>query len=259
MIPHIIHYCWLSNEPIPENLQRCIDSWSKYCPDCKIVKWDTTMFDINSVSLVKDAYENRKWAFAADYIRIYALYNMGGIYLDSDVMLYDNIFKYLDDRFVSAVEYHPKVKDLEKNVGLLDNDGRRIGDNEVVASIGVQAAVIASEPKHPLLAKCLEFYKGFNLETLLAKGFVAPNVIAYNAEEYGFKYCDKEQHLAEGIHLYTTKIISHFDQYNRKSVAVHYCAGSWVKKNTLQKCLQFVKDNKVLFYLYTKVIQVFRK
>ena len=28
-IPKIIHYCWFGGKPIPEDLQKCIDSWSR--------------------------------------------------------------------------------------------------------------------------------------------------------------------------------------------------------------------------------------
>lgn len=40
MIPKIIHYCWLSDEPIPVNLQRYIDEWHKLMPDYKFKKWN---------------------------------------------------------------------------------------------------------------------------------------------------------------------------------------------------------------------------
>ena len=88
MIPKIIHYCWLSNNPYPENIQKCIDSWHTYLPDYELKLWDTNTFDINTVPWVKQAFEAKKYAFAADYIRLYALYTEGGIYLDSDVMVY---------------------------------------------------------------------------------------------------------------------------------------------------------------------------
>lgn len=42
---------------------------------------------------VRQAYERKKYAFAADYIRIYALVTEGGIYLDSDV----EVLKPFDD------------------------------------------------------------------------------------------------------------------------------------------------------------------
>lgn len=85
MIPKIVHLCWLSGDPYPQKIQKCLDSWKKFLPDYEIILWDTNRFDLNSSKWVKQAFENRKFAFAADYIRFYALYNYGGIYLDSDV------------------------------------------------------------------------------------------------------------------------------------------------------------------------------
>ncbi|MCG2794071.1 MAG: glycosyl transferase [Weeksellaceae bacterium] len=84
-IPRVIHYCWLSGDPFPPRIQQCIDSWKKNLPGYELRLWDTDAFDIDSVLWVKQAYEQRKFAFAADYIRLYALYSEGGIYLDSDV------------------------------------------------------------------------------------------------------------------------------------------------------------------------------
>lgn len=250
MIPKIIHYCWLSDEPFPKKQQDCIASWKKYCPDYQIIKWDTNKFDITSHPLVKQAFENKKWAFAADYIRAYAVYTFGGLYLDSDVMLYNRIDDVLDAEFVSGVEYHPKNKDRIKNIGKLDSEGKRISNDIVVSSIGIQAAFIAAQKGHPLLKKCLEFYDRYSLNDILNNGYIAPNVLAYNAEEYGFCYVNKEQKLLEGIHLYPTNIISHFDQYSSNSIAVHFCSGSWVSKNFLQRCLHYIKSKKYLYLIY---------
>lgn len=85
MIPKIIHLCWLSGDPYPRKIQFCIDSWKKYLPDYEIMLWDTNRFDVNSTLWTKQAFEAKKYAFVADYIRFYAVYNYGGIYLDSDV------------------------------------------------------------------------------------------------------------------------------------------------------------------------------
>lgn len=87
MIPKIIHYCWLSNDPVPNDLQKCMESWRVILPDYEFIKWDFSRFDINSSAWVKSAFENRKYAFAADYIRLYALYHYGGFYLDMDVQV----------------------------------------------------------------------------------------------------------------------------------------------------------------------------
>lgn len=85
MIPKIIHLCWLSGDPYPEKIARCISTWKKHLPDYEIMLWDTKRFDVNSTPWTKEAFEAKKYAFVADYIRFYAVYNYGGIYLDSDV------------------------------------------------------------------------------------------------------------------------------------------------------------------------------
>ncbi|MDO6759633.1 glycosyltransferase [Tamlana sp. 2_MG-2023] len=85
MIPKIIHFCWLSGDPYPELIEKCIQSWKKKLPDYEFMLWDTKRFDINSTIWTKQAFEAKKYAFASDYIRLYAVYNYGGIYLDTDV------------------------------------------------------------------------------------------------------------------------------------------------------------------------------
>lgn len=85
MIPKLIHYCWLSNDPVPEMLHKCMDSWKKVLPDYEWVHWNFDRFPKEQSKWVSQAFDNRKYAFAADYIRLFALYNYGGIYLDMDV------------------------------------------------------------------------------------------------------------------------------------------------------------------------------
>lgn len=85
MIPKILHLCWLSGDPYPPKIVKCIASWKKHLPDYEIMIWDTKRFNLENCLWVKQAFENKKYAFAADYIRFYALYHHGGIYLDSDV------------------------------------------------------------------------------------------------------------------------------------------------------------------------------
>lgn len=85
MIPKIIHLCWLSGDPYPTKISKCLSSWEKQLPDYKVMLWDTNRFDLNSSVWVRQAFEKKKYAFAADYIRFFALYHFGGIYLDSDV------------------------------------------------------------------------------------------------------------------------------------------------------------------------------
>ena len=85
MIPKIIHFCWLSGDPYPPLVLHCISTWKTVLPDYKILLWDASQIDIHSSIWLEEACQAKKYAFAADYIRLYALYNYGGIYLDSDV------------------------------------------------------------------------------------------------------------------------------------------------------------------------------
>jgi len=96
MIPKIIHLCWLSGDPYPAKIARCIKTWEKYLPDYEVMLWDTNRFDLNSSIWVRQAFEKKKYAFAADYIRFYALYHYGGIYLDSDVEVLKSFDGFLD-------------------------------------------------------------------------------------------------------------------------------------------------------------------
>ena len=70
---------------MPELATRCIESWHKYMPDYEYKLWDEDVFDVNSVPYTKEAYECKKYAFVTDYVRLFALYNEGGIYMDTDV------------------------------------------------------------------------------------------------------------------------------------------------------------------------------
>lgn len=92
MIPKIIHYCWFSPE-FSDEAESCIASWHKYMPEYEFKHWNADNFDVNSIPYVKEAYEVGKFAFAADYVRLYALYKEGGIYLDCDI----EVFKSFDD------------------------------------------------------------------------------------------------------------------------------------------------------------------
>lgn len=85
MIPKIIHYCWFGGKEKPEDVKRYIESWKKYCPDYEIKEWNESNFDIHENDYCWEAYEAKKWAFITDYVRLKALYEYGGFYMDTDV------------------------------------------------------------------------------------------------------------------------------------------------------------------------------
>lgn len=104
MIPKIIHYCWFGKKPLNAFAKKCINSWKKYCPDYEIIEWNETNFDISCNEYVKEAYQQKKWAFVSDVARLYALTTVGGIYLDTDVRLIKSLDELLEYEGVLGFE-----------------------------------------------------------------------------------------------------------------------------------------------------------
>ena len=97
MIPKIIHYCWFGGNEFPAVAVECMKSWRKFLPEWEIKEWNESNFDISSSQYVQDAYRLKKWAFISDVVRMKALYEQGGVYLDIDV----EFIKPLPEEFLS--------------------------------------------------------------------------------------------------------------------------------------------------------------
>lgn len=131
-----------------------MESWRKVMPDYTIKHWSLENFDLASAPLyVQEAIKAKKWAFAADYIRMYALYKEGGIYLDSDVKVLKSFDPFLHHRFFSSMEYHPSQIERLGTMQHIDKEGKRI-DDTYISGIQIQAAVMGAEPGANLSEKC---------------------------------------------------------------------------------------------------------
>lgn len=104
MIPKKIHYCWFGGKPLPNDIKQYIKSWKKYCPDYEIIQWNESNYDLEKNDYVKQAYENKKWAFLTDYIRLDVVYEYGGIYLDTDVELVKSLDNLLENKCYMGME-----------------------------------------------------------------------------------------------------------------------------------------------------------
>ena len=104
MIPKIIHYCWFGGKEKPEIVKDCIESWKKHMPDWEFKEWNENNFDINYNEYTKKSYEAKKWAFTSDIARLWALYNYGGIYMDTDVKVFQPLDKFLKYNFFTGFE-----------------------------------------------------------------------------------------------------------------------------------------------------------
>lgn len=97
MIPKVIHYCWFGKKEKPALARRCIRSWHKLLPDYSFIEWNEDNFPISSFPYAKYCLKEKKYAFLTDYIRLYVIYEYGGIYFDTDVELLkrpDELLKY---------------------------------------------------------------------------------------------------------------------------------------------------------------------
>ena len=109
MIPKIINYCWFGNNPKSKKIKQCIASWEKILPDFDIREWNETNTKQYHIKFVKDALRKKKYAFVSDYIRIKVLYEFGGIYLDTDMLLLKPISALLKYNFFSGFEVEERV------------------------------------------------------------------------------------------------------------------------------------------------------
>ena len=137
MIPKIIHYCWFGKGKKTKLMNKCIASWKKYCPDYEIIEWNEDCFDISKYPYVKFCYENQKWAFLSDFVRLVVVYEYGGVYFDTDGELvknldeftrYEAFFGFENQRYINtghgfgAIPYHKTVKEMLFEYTKLDVD-----------------------------------------------------------------------------------------------------------------------------------------
>lgn len=213
MIPKIIHYCWLSSDPVPPQLRACIDSWHRVLPDYEIRLWDYKRFPRGKSKWVDEAFDSRKYAFAADYIRAYALFHEGGIYLDSDV----EVLRSFND-LLSV----PHLMCRECGSGL------------------IEAAVMGAEAGHPLMGALLRHYDSHDFRrpdgTLETTGM--PAVVGMMVDQLGLKlnYVDDTAHFSDSPDCLNVLPYDYFSPINienmemrrtARTYCIHHFAGSW--------------------------------
>lgn len=263
MIPKIIHYCWFGRGSMPKVVTWCVESWKRKCPDYKIKLWNEDNFDVNSVPFVKQAYELKKYAFVADYVRMYALYHDGGTYLDSDEYILKGIDDLLDNRLVSCHEYYPgmfvpNLPKLNKETWLPDGDDKWMHN----AGLGVCACPLMVEPHHPLIKDCLDYYNSHDFmyrdNDFSNDEQIVGAVLTRAAMKYGYRYNAGVQHLDEGILILGPEqfILNSLFYSFTKSRVVHMALGSWtnVDNSKFLRKLMLTHPSIALMHLQIKCL-----
>lgn len=240
----IIHYCWFGGKSLPRLAKKCMKSWKKYLPDYEIKEWNENNVDLQACPFVKEAYENKKWAFVSDYARTKALYEMGGIYFDTDMMITKPINFLLDKETFLGVE----------------------------DSMLVNAAVWGTKnPKSYFAKKMLDFYENlehFDFQNIYTMSI--PRIITKILNEFNFDpTIERIQVLHDDIYIYPRQYFYplSYDFNNNKftedTCMIHYFKATWIpKEEKIAVSIQRKFGNKFgtqLLNIYYKLCKIRKK
>jgi mannosyltransferase OCH1-like enzyme len=215
MIPKIVHYCWFGKKPIPKMLQYCINSWKVHLSDYEIILWNEDNFNFDC-DFVREAYNKEKWAFVSDYVRLKVVYDYGGIYLDTDMLLFKPLDFFLNQDCFFVAEH--------KN------------------SIGV--CVFGAASKNDFIKDCTLYYENYNLKNVTMVPMPKVVTDAYE-EKYERRNIFLEDMKLEGLTIYQEDYfyalpygklfdIHNYENYLKaNSYGVHLWFGSWHSYNEL--------------------------
>lgn len=207
MIPKIIHYCWFGRGKKPQQALDCIASWKKILPEYEIKEWNEDNFDLDRYPYAREAYDNRKFAFVTDVVRLYALYNEGGIYMDTDV----EVLKPLDP-FLHHIAFSG-----------FEND------------TSIPTGIMASEKDSVWAKENLDYYEGRHFVKPDGTFDMTTNVVTITNHllKYGLKRNNSYQDFPDLVTMYPKDYFcpkSYKDgriYLTENTVTIHHFAGSW--------------------------------
>lgn len=213
MIPHIIHYCWFGRRVIPKNLRAYIETWHRHMPDWTYMEWNESNFDITTAPLyVRQAYEAQKYAFVSDYVRLWALEQFGGVYLDTDV----EVLKPFEPLLANA-----------SFIGFEESKAKTLGTN-----------VIGAEPHSNWICDMLLYYEKTPFLKVDGQFDTTPNseLIARFLQTKGLIRDGYEQ-IVHSVHVYDFHYFSPITstrvmRKNKNTFSIHHYAGSWTGNGT---------------------------
>lgn len=215
MIPKIIHYCWFGGKPKPELARKCLASWKTFCPDFEIREWNETSISLEQAPLyVRQAYAAGRWAFVSDYVRLVALTQVGGVYMDTDVELLKPLTPYLKHKAFAGFEAIDRV----------------------------QTGLLACEPGFPLFQEFLSYYDTASFLREDGSADITTNVQILTAlcRKHGLRLDDSLQTVA-GLTIYPKAVFCPVEyetmalRKTRATVCVHWFSGSWHTQEELDQ------------------------
>ena len=206
MIPKVIHYCWFGHSKLPSDTKRYIETWKKYCPDYEIKEWNESNFDIDCCKFVRQAYDNKAWAFVSDYARLKIVYDNGGIYLDTDVELLKNLDFLLDNSFFACVS-----------------------QIECLCATGLG---YGAEAGNPVVRKMMEVYESMEFDLKKKEQIACPYINDSVIKSFGYKLCD-EMIKVNGMTILPPRYMDPLSPGDSKNllcedtISIHHYSASW--------------------------------
>lgn len=236
LIPKILHYCWFGGSPLPKEVKKNIENWKKKAPDFKIIQWNEKNYDIdNTCSFVKEAYEQKKWSFVSDYVRLEVIYKLGGVYLDTDVKLLSN----LDDVILSHPNgYMGFEKKDEVNTGL--------GFSAPAKNIIVKEMIDYYQSLHFNMAKIDVLRCPYiNTKILINHGLILNNTLQ-SINKIDILPID---------YLSPNSLFLDKSNFTENTLSIHEYKASWMKKSTKFRIKTIVLTKKILPLFVINVIR----
>jgi mannosyltransferase OCH1-like enzyme len=205
-IPKTIHYCWFGSKPLPAKYTKFIASWKEKMPDYEFKLWNESNFDVNICEFTKQVAQSQKWGFIVDYIRAWAVYNYGGIYLDTDV----EVLRSFDD--------------------LLENECFAGFEDEKFVNPG---SIFGGQKNCAVAKELLEFYSTYNFIKENGKPNTTPSPIIFTnlLLKHGLQQNNSFQKL-ENFTAYPTEFfcpatIFGKHQITKNTFSIHHFENSW--------------------------------
>ena len=226
MIPKIIHLCWFSGDEYPLEIRVCLESWARVLPDYEVRLWTEADARAIGIPFINEALDDHRWAFAADAVRLYAVWSEGGIYMDSDIKVYKRF-----DNLIPSAQGDIFVTFNEASVQ--DHKDPRYG------KFGLQAAFFMGTKGNTFCQEVLAYYRTNhykNPDGSVNDKVIAPFIMSSVAERRGWVVDDREQDLGI-LHVYPTFYVAPCKRYrgNRKTFARHQVYGSWIRRTWTKK------------------------
>lgn len=251
MIPRIIHYCWFGRGEMPELVQRCMASWHLFMPDWTYMCWNEDNFDVASApQYVREAYQARKYAFVSDYVRLWALEQYGGVYLDTDVEVirsFDELPEFSPSRATQvahqSINSHASGASIPPMafIGFEESKAKTLGTN-----------VIGSMAHLSWLKMQMDYYNTVRFVRQDGTMDMTANseIIARNLVKEGLIRNGKEQQV-EDVHVYDFHYFSPITstrvmRKNKNTYSIHHCYGSWVGDSPQSKLYDSVIVREII-------------